>query len=68
MALSLWQNDLVRLLTEKGVSREDIFSVMLVLTKEEKAREMIAFLEEKKELTSDEICQKAGEIAFGQST
>ncbi|MBQ3865380.1 MAG: hypothetical protein II776_00635 [Clostridia bacterium] len=59
-----WQSELLALLAKKGLPREDVFSVMLVLTKEEKGRRMIAFLREKGDLTPDEICQKAGEIAF----
>ena len=59
-----WQSELLSLLAEKGLPREDIFSVMLVLTKEEKCRRMLAFLRGSGELSPDEICQKAGEIAF----
>ena len=39
-----FQEELLSLLAKKGLPREDIFSVMLVLTKKEKADEMIAFL------------------------
>lgn len=67
MAFSLWQNDLIQLLMEKGLPREDIFSVMLVLTKEEKAQKMMAFLRENNALTSDDICKRAGEIAFEEN-
>ncbi len=57
---------LLSLLAEKGLCRVDIFSVMLVLTDEKKAEKMIAFLKESGELSSDDICQKAGEIAIGE--
>ncbi len=67
MAFSPWQNDLIQLLAEKGLPREDIFSVMLVLTKEEKGQKMTAFLKENKGLSPDDICKKAGEIAFEEN-
>ena len=59
-----WQTELLSALAAKGLPREDTFSVMLVLTKEEKGRQMLSFLRERGELTPDEICEKAGEIAF----
>ena len=59
-----WQEELMRVLVEKGLPREDLFSVMLVLTKEEKGRKMLAFLQESGALTPDEIREKAGKIAF----
>ncbi len=67
MAFSSWQNDLIQLLMEKGLPREDIFSVMLVLTKEEKAQKMMTFLKENNALTPDDICKRAGEIAFEEN-
>ena len=66
MELSDWQAELTALLTERGVAREDIFSVMLVLTKEEKGRKMLAFLRQNEAATPDEICRQAGLIAFGE--
>lgn len=66
MEFSSWQKELIEKLSEKGLTREDIFSVMLVLTKEEKGRAMLSFLETE-ELDSDLICQKAGEIAFSEN-
>ncbi len=67
MEFSPWQKELLALLTQKGVSREDVYSVMLVLTKEEKGRKMLSFLKEKENQTPDEICRKAGSIAFGEN-
>ena len=64
MNFSDWQQELLAALQQKGLGREDIFSVMLVLTREEKGRKMLAFLRESGELTPDEICEKAGFIAF----
>ncbi|MBR4288972.1 MAG: hypothetical protein IKT50_06010, partial [Clostridia bacterium] len=66
-AFSSWQNDLIQLLMDKGLPREDIFSVMLVLTKEEKGQKMMSFLKESETLTPDDICKRAGEIAFEEN-
>lgn len=54
-------------LAEKGLRREDILSVMLVLTREDKARAMLSFLSENEALSADEIFQKAGSLAFPQN-
>lgn len=67
MAFTQWQNDLVQLLVEKGLPREDIFSVMLVLTKEEKGAKMLAYLKETDKPSPDDICKRAGEIAFEET-
>jgi len=61
------QKRLMNLLMEKKLPREDLYSVMLVLTKEEKAEKMILALEKKEDWTPDEICQIAGEIAYGKN-
>ena len=66
MEFSAWQTELLEKLREKGVSREDIFSIMLVLTKEEKGKKLLSFLETE-EADSERICQKAGEIAFSEN-
>ena len=66
MQFSQWQKELLEKLSQKGLSREDIFSVMLVLTREEKGREMLRFLENEN-LDAEAICQKAGEIAFSEN-
>lgn len=68
MALSQWQNELMQCLLEKGLPKEDLFSVMLVLTKEEKGRKLMAFLKENETLSPDDICKRAGEIAFQETT
>ena len=67
MELTALQKELMAALSEKGLRREDILSVMLVLTREEKARAMLAFLSEKEALSADEVFQKAGELAFSQN-
>ncbi len=59
-----WQEELLALLAQRGLPREEVFPVMLVLTKEEKGRKMIAFLKERAALTPDEIREAAGKIAF----
>ena len=64
MELNAWQKDLLAALLEKGLSREDVYAVMLVLTKEEKGKKMLAFLRETPSPSPDEICEKAGAIAF----
>ena len=66
MEFSQWQKDLTKKLAEKGLSKEDIFSVMLVLTREEKGKAMLSFLENAP-CDSDVICQRAGEIAFSEN-
>ncbi len=63
-ALSDLQKEMMARLAGYGLSREDIFSVMLMLTKEEKAQELLQFLQENKELTSDQIREKTARIAF----
>ena len=61
------QKELMAALAEKGLRREDILSVMLVLTREEKVRAMLSFLSENTVLTVDEIFRKAGSLAFPQN-
>ena len=68
MEFTDWPRELLSLLAEKGLPREDIFSVMLVLTKEEKGRKMLSFLRERDSLSPDEICEAAGSIAFEENT
>lgn len=67
MDLKDFQTKLLFLLSQKGLSKEDMYSVMLVLTKEEKAKKMIAFLEETGASSPDDICEMAGKIAFGEN-
>ncbi len=52
---------------KKGLGRDDIFSVMLVLTKEEKGQKMLSFLTERENVTPDEIFEQAGRIAFEEN-
>ncbi len=68
MELKSWQNDLMSSLVEKGLPREDLFSVMLVLSRPEKGEKMLEFLRTASHLSPDDICKKAGEIAFEEET
>ena len=61
-----WKKELISLLSETELTRDEILSVAIALHREEKAREMIAFLQNRKDPSADEIYQKAGEIAFGK--
>lgn len=64
MQLNEVQKKLFDLLVEKKLPQTDLFSVMLVLTKEEKARKMIDYLLREESPTPDQICEQAGKIAF----
>lgn len=52
---------------QRGLSREDVISVMLVLSREELGKQMLVYLQENESLTADEICEKAGKLAFGEN-
>lgn len=54
-------------LVEKGLAREDVLSVMLVLSREELGRTMLDFLKENENLSADAIFEKAGKLAFGEN-
>ena len=65
MQLTAAQEKILAELRRLGLPREDIFAVMLMLSREEKAA---AFLEAVKDLPSadaDEVRRLCGEIAFG---
>ena len=64
MELNEIQKELVAVLTEKGLSREDLFSVMLMLTKEEKARDFLLKVKEKEKWDAEELRRLCAEIAF----
>jgi hypothetical protein len=67
MEFSAWQKELLSALGQRGLSREDVISVMLVLSREELGKQMLVFLQENESLTADEICEKAGKLAFGEN-
>ena len=52
---------------KKGLSRNDILSVMMVLTTEEKVGEMMSFLQNRDKISPDEVFQMAGKIAYGEN-
>jgi hypothetical protein len=61
------QKELLALLTERAFSRNDILSVMTVLSSREKVEAMIGFLRSEKEISPDDLFRKAGELAFGEN-
>lgn len=63
-----FRKELLTLLSERGLSRDEMLSVSFAVAREEQARALIAFLKEKGELSIDDIFQKAGEIAFGKNS
>ncbi|MBR7165779.1 MAG: hypothetical protein IKD18_05815 [Clostridia bacterium] len=65
MEFSTWQKELLVLLCEKGISREDVYSVMLVLSRQELGEKMISWLKENPAADPEAIFQKAGTLAFG---
>ena len=65
MEILTWQKELLRLLCEKGISREDVYSVMLVLSRRELGEEMISWLKENPTVDPEAIFQKAGTLGFG---
>ena len=67
MELSALQKELLEALGQRGLSREDMISVMLVLSREEMAKQMLSFLKENENLSADDICEKAGKLAFGEN-
>ena len=63
-----FRKELLTLLSERGLSRDEMLSVSFAVAREEHARALIAFLKEKEDLRIDDIFQKAGEIAFGKNS
>ena len=62
-----WQKELIEILAKKGLSRNDILSVMMVLTTEERAGELMSFLQNRDKISPDEVFQMAGKIAYGEN-
>ena len=62
MEFSTWQKELLVLLCEKGISREDVYSV---LSRQELGEKMISWLKENPAADPEAIFQKAGTLAFG---
>ena len=63
-ALSELQKEIMARLAELGIPREDILAVMLMLTKEEKARDFLSLLQEKETFSADQIREMTARIAF----
>jgi hypothetical protein len=63
-----FRKELLTLLSERGLSRDEMLSVSFAVAREEQAQALIAFLKEKEDLRIDDIFQKAGEIAFGKNS
>ena len=63
-----FRKELLTLLSERGLSRDEMLSVSFAVAREEQAKALIAFLKEKEDLRIDDIFQKAGEIAFGKNS
>lgn len=63
-----FRKELLTLLSERGLSRDEMLSVSFAVAREEQAKILIAFLKEKEDLCIDDIFQKAGEIAFGKNS
>lgn len=62
------RKELLNLLSQRGLSRDELLSVSVAVARPEHTLAMISFLKEEKELTVDEVFQKAGEIAFGKNS
>ena len=63
-----FRKELLTLLSERGLSRDEMLSVSFAVAREEQAKILIAFLKERADLRIDDIFQKAGEIAFGKNS
>ena len=63
-----FRKELLSLLSERGLSRDEMLSVSLAVAREEQTKALIAFVKENSDLSIDDIFQKAGEIAFGKNS
>ena len=63
-----FRKELLVLLSERGLSRDEMLSVSIAMAKADHATALIDFLKEKTDASVDEIFQKAGEIAFGKNS
>ena len=64
MELNDTQKEVLEKLASFGLGREDIFSIMLMLTKEAKARDFLARIQEKKTCEAEELRRLCAEVAF----
>lgn len=63
-----FRKELLTLLSQRGLSRDEMLSVSLAVAREEQAKALISFLKERENPSIDDIFQKAGEIAFGKNS
>ena len=62
------RKELLNLLSQRGLNRDELLSVSVAVARPEHTLAMISFLKAEKELNVDEVFQKAGEIAFGKNS
>ena len=63
-----FRKELLSLLSERGLSRDEMLSVSLAVAREEHTKALIDYVKENADLCIDDIFQKAGEIAFGKNS
>ncbi len=63
-----FRKELLNLLLQRGLSRDEVLSVSFAVAREEQMKTLIAFLKENENLSIDDIFQKAGQIAFGKTS
>lgn len=63
-----FRKELLTLLSQRGLARDELLSVSLALAKQEHAAAMIDLLKINENLSVDEIFQKAGEIVYGKNS
>ena len=63
-----FRKELLTLLSQHGLSRDELLSVSLALAKTEHANAMIEVLKKGENLSVDDIFQKAGEIVYGKNS
>ena len=63
-----FRKELLSLLSERGLSRDEMLSVSLAVAREEQSKALINYLKESVNLSIDDIFQKAGELAFGKNS
>lgn len=63
-----FRKELLELLSQRGLTRDEMLSVSVAMAKADHAVALIDFLKESKTASVDEIFQKAGEIAFGKNS
>lgn len=62
------RKELLTLLSNYELSRDEMLSVSVAMANPVHTEQMIDFLKKNEKLSVDEIFQKAGEIAFGKNS